>query len=116
MGIILSVTIVAVATYQNAKRDPEVFAQMGRQLEEQGQRERAIEQYKRAYAVNKQEKYLVDAARCRNFQFIDDLIRAQLTDSVNILERDNYALAGGNVHACDTGHVYSPRCGRAGPA
>ncbi len=32
MGILLSVAVVAIATYQNASKDPEVYAGAGRDL------------------------------------------------------------------------------------
>jgi len=62
-GIILSVVIVAVATLQATKRDPEVFAQEARQVENLDPDE-AIRLYAKAYDINKEVKYLVEAARC----------------------------------------------------
>lgn len=64
MGILLSVAVVAVATYQNASKDPEVYASAGRDLEQRGDSKRAVERYLKAYNVNNEAKYLIDAARC----------------------------------------------------
>ena len=62
-GIILTVVIVAVATLQATKRDPEVFAAEARQIEDRDPDE-AMRLYLNAYDVNKEVKYLVEAARC----------------------------------------------------
>ncbi|MCH7870074.1 MAG: tetratricopeptide repeat protein, partial [Planctomycetes bacterium] len=64
MGIALSVAVVAVATYQSVSKDPEVYASAARDLEQRGESERAIERYFKAYRVNNETKYLLDAARC----------------------------------------------------
>lgn len=64
MGIALSVAVVAIATYQNARKDPEVHARVGRELEESGDFERAAERFRKAYSINNDAKYAVDAARC----------------------------------------------------
>ena len=61
-GIILSVVIVAVGTMQWAKKDPEVFVAEAQQIEDKDPG-RAIELYAGAYDVNKEVKYLVEAAR-----------------------------------------------------
>jgi hypothetical protein len=47
---------------------------------------------------------LINAALGRNFQLVHDLLRAKLADAVNVLERDDDALAGRKVDACDAGH------------
>lgn len=64
VGMVLSVGIFAMAAYRQANRDPEVFAKAGRELEAAGDKERAIDRYRKAYEVRKEVKYLVDAARC----------------------------------------------------
>lgn len=64
MGIVLSVSVVAIATYQNARKDPEVHARVGRDLEAAGDFERAAERFRKAYSVNNDARYAVDAARC----------------------------------------------------
>ncbi|MBU0638736.1 MAG: tetratricopeptide repeat protein [Planctomycetes bacterium] len=64
MGIILSVAVVGIATYQGAHKDPEVYAQEARELEAAGDLERAIDCYGKAYRVLKEVKYLVEASRC----------------------------------------------------
>ncbi len=64
MGIVLSVSVVAVATYQNARKDPEVYARMGRDLEQRGDHQQAVDRFVKAYSVNNEVKYLIDASRC----------------------------------------------------
>ncbi|MBL8878014.1 MAG: tetratricopeptide repeat protein [Phycisphaerales bacterium] len=69
MGMLLVVAVVALATRQQTRRDPEIFAKAARQFEDNSDFERAIERYLRAYDASKRRdsvevKYLVDAARC----------------------------------------------------
>lgn len=69
MGMLLVIAVVALATRQQTRRDPEIFAKAARQFEESSDFERAIERYLRAYDASKRRdevevKYLVDAARC----------------------------------------------------
>lgn len=69
MGMLLIISVVALATRQQTRRDPEVFASSARQFEDAQDYERAIERYLRAFDASKRRdsvevKYLVDAARC----------------------------------------------------
>src|SRR5690606_6983311 len=58
---------------------------------------------------------LVDAAVGRNADLGHDLLGELLADAVNVLQRDDDALVGRYVYACDAGHVHAP-CGPAKPA
>lgn len=69
MGILLTVAIAGLVTYQGAQRDPEIFAQRARTLEASGEFERAIDLYLRAYDAAKTKQpvdvtHLVEASRC----------------------------------------------------
>lgn len=71
MGMVLSVAIVAIITYQSARKDPEVYAQSAREAEEAGDLARAIQLYNRAFAASggatggeRDADYLIEAARC----------------------------------------------------
>src|SRR5665213_1734313 len=48
---------------------------------------------------------LVDPPAVLDADPADDLARLGLTDAVNVLQRDDDALVGRNVDACDTGHA-----------
>src|SRR5665213_2779925 len=48
---------------------------------------------------------LVDPPRVGDPDLVDDLPRLGGPDAVNVLQRDNHALIGGNIDACDTGHA-----------
>jgi tetratricopeptide (TPR) repeat protein len=80
-GIVLSVVIVAVATLQATKRDPEVFAAEARELEERDPDE-AIRLYLNAYDVNKEVPYMVEAARCA-YEI------GEIGDAIGLLDRAN---------------------------
>lgn len=69
MGMLLIISVVALATRQQTRRDPEIFATSARQFESAQDFERAIERYLRAFEASKRRnevdvKYLVDASRC----------------------------------------------------
>lgn len=61
--MLLAVAVVTVVTLATAKRDPEEYAALARRLEAQGDIERAATQWRQAYTVNRESKYLVEAAR-----------------------------------------------------
>src|SRR5215212_2313143 len=50
---------------------------------------------------------LVDPALGRNAHLVGDLLRLPRPDAVDILQRDNDALVGRNIDACDAGHLIS---------
>ncbi len=62
-GILLSVSVVAVATLNLAKKDPEILAREAAAREKAGDRRRAVALYERAYEPNKEVKYRVESAR-----------------------------------------------------
>lgn len=66
MGIALSVSVVAIATYQNSRKDPEVYAADAKKALDATppDRLRAIERYVKAYDARKEVKYLVAASQC----------------------------------------------------
>jgi len=66
-GIVLSVAVIAAITFQVSRKEPEVYATEARNLEAAGDFERGARQFQRAYNVNKEVKYLIDASRC-NYQ------------------------------------------------
>src|SRR5439155_16618846 len=47
---------------------------------------------------------LADATIQRDLDLLDDLGRILLADAMNVLERDQNALVGRGIHACNTGH------------
>ena len=47
---------------------------------------------------------LIDATIHGNLHLLQDLTGDLLTDAMDVLERDQHALVGGNVHAGNTGH------------
>src|SRR5580693_3801743 len=51
---------------------------------------------------------LADAAIQRDLRLLHDLGRALLADAMDVLQRDQHALVGRNVHAGNTGHAVSP--------
>jgi hypothetical protein len=53
-------------------------------------------------------RQLVDAAISRDFNPFTDLLSEFWADAMDVLERNNGALLGRNVNACDTGHSVSP--------
>lgn len=61
-GVFLSVLVVGVLAYNQSQRDPEELAQKAIQREKAGDPRRAISLLKRAFAVNNEAKYLIDAA------------------------------------------------------
>lgn len=60
---IVSVAAVTIVTIQNARRDPAELADKARIAEEAKEYPRAQDLYVRAFNVNKEAKYLVDASR-----------------------------------------------------
>ncbi|MCH8807094.1 MAG: tetratricopeptide repeat protein [Planctomycetes bacterium] len=64
MGIVLSVLVVGIATYKGTQRSPEVWAEAAREAEADGDREQAVQLYQKAYNVDQQVKYLIEASRC----------------------------------------------------
>src|SRR6195256_586591 len=51
---------------------------------------------------------LRDATIVGNLDLLQDVGRIPLADAVDILERDQHALVGRNIHAGNTGHGFSP--------
>ena len=58
-AIVLTVAVVAVATYNAARDDPEVLARKAQQADQAGNYERALRYYARAFRASKDGKYLV---------------------------------------------------------
>src|SRR6185437_11586573 len=48
---------------------------------------------------------LVDAASVLDADLLHDIARLRGADAMDVLQRDHHALVGGNIDACDTGHV-----------
>lgn len=63
MGMLLSVAVVAAITVSQAKRDPAQYAEMAATFEEAGDREQAIQRFIRAYQVDRESQYIIEAAR-----------------------------------------------------
>jgi tetratricopeptide (TPR) repeat protein len=63
MAILIAVTLVAVFTISKTDRDPEAYAGLAEQYEKAGDRELAMQQYVRAYGVNQESKYAIEATR-----------------------------------------------------
>ncbi|QOJ15029.1 MAG: tetratricopeptide repeat protein [Planctomycetia bacterium] len=87
MGILLSVTIVAVITVQGSQKDPVKTAEIAAQHENSGDMERAIEYYLRAYEASRRKgepdvKYYLEASRCA-------YTMGNLGLSLNLLSRAN---------------------------
>lgn len=64
VGMLLAVSVVAVATMNVARKDPQLLATRAAEFEKRGEFKNAIDQFRRAFNVNKEAKYLVDASRC----------------------------------------------------
>ena len=71
MGALLTVAVVAIATHQGARKDPEIWAEQAREREVAGDFEVALQLFNRAYANSesadgraKEVSYLVEAADC----------------------------------------------------
>ena len=71
MGALLTVAVVAVATHQGARKDPEIWAEQARERDAAGDFEVALQLYNRAYANSesadgrsKKVSYLVESADC----------------------------------------------------
>lgn len=69
MGMLLVIAVVALATRQQTRRDPKIFGDAAKELENHSDYERATERYLRAFEASKRRnevdvKYLVDASRC----------------------------------------------------
>jgi tetratricopeptide (TPR) repeat protein len=64
VGMSLAVGVVALATMKAARRDPQVYALRAAEAEKAGEYRRAAELYGRAFNVNRETKYSIDAARC----------------------------------------------------
>lgn len=92
MGIVLTVAVVAIATMQTAKKDPEAFAKAAAEKEKAGDLQRAIELYKRAFDVSKDPKYFVDASKCAWGIGEIPLALALLNDAHNAAPSDPVAL------------------------
>ncbi len=79
---VVAIIAVTIVTIQNARRDPQVFAARAEEARKAGNYERAIDLYKRAFDVNKEAKYLIDAG---NAAYED----GNLSDSLNFLRAAN---------------------------
>lgn len=64
VGMSLAVGVVALATMKAARRDPQVYAARAAEAEKAGDYRRAAELYGRAFGVNRETRYSIDAARC----------------------------------------------------
>ncbi len=63
MGMVLTVAVVLIVTIANTNRDPEVYAAKARQLEAAGDVERAVREYRRAFQVAHENKYVIESSR-----------------------------------------------------
>ena len=63
MFMLLTVAIVSVITFTQTNRDPAKIAEMAATFEKAGDREQAIQRYIKAYQVNRESKYVIEAAR-----------------------------------------------------
>ena len=63
-GIVLAVAVVGVTSMNAARRDPVALAEKAAVHEKAGDLRSAIGALQRAYEVNKEAKYLIEAARC----------------------------------------------------
>lgn len=62
-GVILAVAVVSIATFNAARKDPELLARKAQAALEGGNPRRAMELYGRAFRENKEVKYLLEASR-----------------------------------------------------
>lgn len=62
-GIVLAIIVVALATFNAARRDPEMIARKAKAQEEAGDWRRALRLYQNAFNVKKEAKYLLEGAR-----------------------------------------------------
>lgn len=87
MGILLSVSLVAVITVQGSQKDPLKVAETARQYEQKGELDRAIEYYMRAYDASRRKgspdvQYYIAASKCA-------YSLGKLNDSLMLLARAN---------------------------
>lgn len=89
MGILLSVTIVGIAVYQGAKRDPAEYERQAREFEEKKDYPRAIERFNKAYKESGNDvKYAVEASRVA-YQSGEIVLSIQLLMSASIQDPSN---------------------------
>lgn len=91
-GMLLAVSVVAVATMNVARKDPKLLASRAAEYEKRGDLKNAIDQFRRAFNVDKEATYLVDAARCayslgelRDAIGLLNLAQAQAPDNPDVL-------------------------------
>ncbi len=63
-AMVLTVAVVAVVTANAARRDPAQIAERAKGREDAGNFREAFDLYRRAFRVDKETRYLVDASRC----------------------------------------------------